>query len=410
MTRRVFPFRHNWREGLRETLAWKTDVFTARDDSEQRRSIRSTPRRELEYSILIPNDEYRRAFHALMTVQHGDTFFVPVWSDWQYIGAVSSGATSVSGIEIDGFDFDVAGYALLWESPFRWSLLDNLSISGDTVGWTTATDRDYVQSRIVPVRRALLEREATSPVHSLSMEEWRVTFRVEADEVSRKRVNETTPSQWDSVDIFETPSNEDNRQVSFARAVEPIDFETGIFIDDRHGLASRLSYDFQWLLGSRAEIAALLGWFRRRRGKAVPFWWETFARDVVIAADITGTDTTIDVTVPESFAYSTLWGATPPATRQAIAIRLKTGTVLYRRITAIASVDTTTDRFTLNTSFPYDIAVSEIERTGWLLHTRLESDSVELRWESDSIVRVGQKFRELIGLPVVFTPGGGEED
>lgn len=414
MTRRVFPFRHNWREGgLRETLSWQTEVFVARDDSEQRRSVRVTPRRELEYLVTIPSEEqepgFFRAFHTLMTVQHGDGFWLPIWSDWQWVGAVSSGATSVSGIEIDGFDFDTGGYALLWESPFRWSLLDNLSISGDTVGWTTATTQAYTQARIVPIRRALLEREASGPVYAVGFEEWRLTFRIEADEVSTNRFNEATPSQLDSVDIFETPSNEQSRQVSFSRAVEPIDFDTGIFIDDLHSLAARVAYDFQWTLGDRADVSALLGWFKRRRGKAVPFWWETFARDMFVAADITGTDTTIDVSVPENFAFSTLWGATPPATRQTIAIRLKTGTVLYRRITAIANVDATTDRLTLNTSFPYDIAVSEIDRVGWLLHARLESDNVEIRWESDSVVRVGQRFRELIGLPVYLTPGGGGE-
>lgn len=365
-----------------------------------------TPRRELEYLVTVPNEEqspgFFRAFHTLMTTQHGDQFWVPIWSDWQHVGAASSGATSVSGVTIDGYDFDVAGYALLWESPFRWSLLDNLSISGDTVGWTTATTRDYTQARIVPVRRALLDREASGPVYAVGFEEWRLTFRIEADEVSVNRFDDNAPDQWNDVDVFETPSNEDGRQVSFARAVEPIDFDTGIFIDDKHSLASRVAYDFQWTLGNRDDIAALLGWFQRRRGKAVPFWWETYARDLPVAANITSGATTIDVTVPESFAFSTLWGATPPATRQAIVIRLKTGVLYYRTISAIASVNATTDRLTINAALGANVNVSQIDRVGWLLHTRLESDSVEIRWESDGVVRIGQRFRELTGLPTTI--------
>ena len=54
---RILPVDHNWQSAFRETIEYKTDILESGNGKEQRRAVRFTPRRSLEYSARYVGQE-----------------------------------------------------------------------------------------------------------------------------------------------------------------------------------------------------------------------------------------------------------------------------------------------------------------------------------------------------------------
>lgn len=75
----VFPFNPNWSTAPEVTLSHKTDTFTARSGKEQRRALRSTPRRTIDFTSLAHKDDMV-AFTRLMASKQNADFIFPDWT------------------------------------------------------------------------------------------------------------------------------------------------------------------------------------------------------------------------------------------------------------------------------------------------------------------------------------------
>ncbi len=59
----------NWRQPVQVTVAFRTDIVTSRSGREQRRALRSTPRRTVAYTTTVGGDDRRRLVNLLAAQQ-----------------------------------------------------------------------------------------------------------------------------------------------------------------------------------------------------------------------------------------------------------------------------------------------------------------------------------------------------
>jgi len=75
-----FLFPPDWSDDVLEHLEWRTDVLTAHDETEQRRSLRTKARRSFEYTLHATADRAPELEGLLFTKQN-TRVAVPVWTD-----------------------------------------------------------------------------------------------------------------------------------------------------------------------------------------------------------------------------------------------------------------------------------------------------------------------------------------
>src|SRR6218665_3234173 len=49
----LFPFNPNWRESCKVSYEFKTDIATSRSNREQRRALRTTPRKKISFKVTL---------------------------------------------------------------------------------------------------------------------------------------------------------------------------------------------------------------------------------------------------------------------------------------------------------------------------------------------------------------------
>ena len=76
----LFDFAPNTRAYMREVFTWQTDILEAQDGTEQRRAMRSLPRRNFEYAITL-NGQEANDFESLTYGSNQFKYATPVWMD-----------------------------------------------------------------------------------------------------------------------------------------------------------------------------------------------------------------------------------------------------------------------------------------------------------------------------------------
>lgn len=173
--------------------------------------------------------------------------------------------------------------------------------------------------------------------------------------------------------------------VEFSRNVIEFDNETGKrdwF--DVSGKARR-SRPHNFICQGMDELDNFFAWLASRRGRANPFWLPTQQQDIEVLANITSSATQFLIkNAKHALAYK------QPG-RNHIFIKLKSGTIFYRRITALTELNSTTERITINSALGTTVAVGDIEIVCYLQLMRLTSDTVEVTYKTDECVtsRIG---------------------
>jgi len=110
--------------------------------------------------------------------------------------------------------------------------------------------------------------------------------------------------------------------------------------------------------------------------------------DLEIVQDIQPSDTSITVRSGLNARY----GVGMP-NRAAIRIETTNGQIYHRRITTMVETSSGTEQLVMDSSLGVLVPVSSIRRAMWMSLARLESDAVEIHYETDSIARIQATFR-----------------
>lgn len=372
-----------------ERYAYRTDVLTAEDGTEQRRILRVHPVGAFELGFVgRPGKDAQRARRMLEAGQGVDC-----WAPWwPYAGRLTAGASAGAGtVSAPTADIpfqDPSGLWLpvaLWSDPDTWELHEITNATGGVITLTDTLADDWPAGAfVVPVHRGWISPDVAPAWPGFDVLTGRVSIQLEVTgDVT------TGPDADPAVPVFTTiPTRPEAIPERLGRRVTTFDPGLGertSYIEDAAGTRVR---SFTYILNGRTAVKAMRDFLDARYGRAVPFRMPSWQRDMTLAADAAAIDTEILI---ETIGYADHLFS--PATSRLYLLSPNGQTALQLVVTD--AVDNEDGTETLTLSGAIGTAVTTAWRVMQLRYCRLDADEVEFRWRGTEIATVELPIREI---------------
>lgn len=385
----LWPFAINWDTSPLLRLEWLTQVQQSKDDSELVLQLRTGARRSLRFSTLVGTDAERVHYENMLIAGQGETYQLPWWPQQVWVTAaigIADVVIAVTNTESKNIE-PGAPVAIINELRAVIAMVDSVTANSvtlvDPVGaWPAGT-------KVVPVFDARINAQQplnyatdslmTADVEFTATDEW-IIEHIEADDYAGYPVL-TQQTEW---------SNDLTVEVS--RNIAVFDNQTGIVNYTDMSGRSRRTRSHRIIAEGAAELTTVFNWLAARAGRYKPFWLPTNQHDFSVLQNITSAAVTLTVA---NWQHTAAYGQ--PG-RAHVMIKLRNGTVFYRRITAVAVINANSERITINTALGVAVAAADIEMMCYLQFMRLSSDAVEVAYETDLAATVA------LGLTVKREP------
>lgn len=161
------------------------DVIRARNDDEQRISLRENPVERIEFTTTLPTAREVGHIKALIWEEQPSRWGVPMWMDAARLDVqLSSGASSIPAASVDtvGRRFDEATHVAIWKDQFTWDFLPATFEADGSITLTGTTSRTYEanQTYVIPCRIGRMRQTAQFDRTSPTIGDLTVTFILEA--------------------------------------------------------------------------------------------------------------------------------------------------------------------------------------------------------------------------------------
>jgi hypothetical protein len=388
----TFPFAHNWKSPIRETLAWLTDVQEARSGAERRRRVRAHPRRTLEYDVLLPDAEARNVFDALVFKFQNQTVLTPVWTDALRLNAPLFAGSSFLPLAVGPRDFEIGSRAIVWRNWQEWETVE-LSFIGESEIFFTPTNREWrAGDLIAPLRRATMEDAVRGSAATTALQRTPMRFSISPDDFSERRAVAPESQTYRDWPVWLRPNEfSETQSIETERRRELVDNESGLYFFGSPHTAPKPVRDFRWKLSRRAEIAEFLGFVHERAGKLAPFWTPTWERNFIPTSGLGAGDTVLSF---RAFGYARTYNLHPQ--RRHVALRTAGGEWFFRELVACADASDGVETVTLDAPLGVELPRAQIDRISFLLPHRMDADQVEIDWRSNAFVASNTRMRALI--------------
>ena len=368
---RVWPITPDWTAGVQETLAWLTDVLQANATaSTQHRGLRIAPRRRLSCELLAGGQERRVA--EMLLAGHGGAWLLPIWPDGQVLAGALAAGVDIVPCDTDGRDFVAGGQALLLDAVNAWEVVDVDTIAAGYLALAAPTLAAHgAGARLYPLRRATVQDDAQERLRSDDTGRRSISFDI-AEPCDWPEL--ASPPSYLGHPVLDVPPDEsDDPTASYARLVQRLDYDAALpLVHDLAGVALRAQQMLVKPFG-RAQHTWLRSLLYTLQGRRVPMWIPSFAADLLPAATLAGSSTSLSV----QWAGYTLFGLGKP-NRKDLRIELHDGTVYYRRVNAAVEAGST-ETLTLSASLSGSaIAAGAVRRISFMALSTLASDEVEI--------------------------------
>ncbi len=385
----AFGWLVDWSKPVTETLQWLTDILQSKTGHEQRRSLRLSPRIQFDAELLLYDAE-RQFFDLAMIGWGAKNFAMPIWPQQQWLKTTHT----------------MGGMIIYCDTTYRNFKANRLAI----LRGQTAFDNETVEIESVLSDRLLLKRPLQKSWAKGTCLSPAITVRLtgqpnllkRTDRMMRTAISLTATETLDhseqmpstlyrSYPVLEQAPNEKNDLThSYERLLSQLDNKTGLVLQKDHAQEAFGLYQYDWMTYGRQEQANLRALFYALRGSQKALWLPTFSDDLTLKSIIVASGQTLDV---QWCGYSRF--AQSQLGRQDIQIRLKNGTVLYRRITSSTELDSNTERLAIDQTFPVQILPTDIIRISFMSLCRLSNDSVVIEHlnDSDGIAKSSATFR-----------------
>lgn len=365
-----------YENNVKETLAFLTDIISSLDGKEQRIALRKQPRQifEVEYKL---TDNDRQRMQAVMMDWMDNQFGFPLYHEKVAVtSAISASATLYPITGGDDVDFRVGGLAVIITDANTFDVISILSITDTLITASDPSVNAYpAGTSIMPLRIARILRSIPGRRHTNNLEVFKVTFEV-AENDTGALVGSTTPGFWslyNSRVLFDDCNviSNDSMAEQFSRKIFRIDNKTGIVKQSSTWDLYKRTHQKGFVARNRSEIIQLRKVLLALRGRQKAFYIPTFIEDLEVKAQLTISTNTMDI---ERIDYERFIVSRRP--KKIFRITFTDDTSLVRVIQSVLSVDSTTERLTLDTTWPATQAVSTIKRVEFYELVRLDSDEI----------------------------------
>lgn len=364
-------------ENVRETLAFLTEIKTAVDGREQRLAKRKQPRQLFEITYVL-TDEDRQLMQSLLMDFSASVFGLPLWHEVQKTtAAVSAGALQYQVKDTAEVDYRVGGLALVITDNNVFDVITIASLTSTIITAEDASLNAYAAgTHIMPLRTARVVGSVSGNREPNKIERFRIRFEVADNETGALTGDTSAYSTFNSRVLLDDCNVIDGKMPeTYRRRVYRIDNQTGKVTQSTTWDRNKRSHEKGFVLRSRDEVISFRRLVLALRGRQTAFYIPTFIEDLSLDADLTSGLDTMDI---KRIGYERFVQSREP--KKTFRITFTDGTSLVREVQSAASVDTDTERLTLDTTWPANRTVAEVERIQWYELVRFDSDNIILEY------------------------------
>lgn len=369
---RIIAARPNWSNAVTVEFQFKTNVFTARDGTEQRESTRQTARVALTYSTILDRDVMRRHMGDLAEAQHLP-FAVP--SEWRRLTLTVATTGGETVISLDATPFWVAaGVALVVTDGSTAEMVTIASVGVGTVtlvspvvtAFGAGADVFHAYSARVPDTadfRAVTDRTRTA------------TVRLDVDPVSDPQpLMPATPVTFEGREVLLVKPNwRDEPQLTFSQDRETVDSGVGLIEVGTPRVDHTLTLQLGFTRITTDAAEALIATFLRMKGRRGSFWMPTWQQDIVPRVTAAAASSALEV---EGSDFHAAYSASQ--VYNVLMVRWPDDSYQVNRI---ASVDLDISLNTVLTmTDPWTADVGASAQVMWCPLWRFASDVLEVEW------------------------------
>ncbi|WP_408952097.1 hypothetical protein [Lysobacter sp. Hz 25] len=374
----AWAFTPDWSRGVLERLAWKTDILPSPTQVEQRRGLRSVPRRSFEATMIVDGRE-RVLLDLAVFGWGGRTWALPVWPDGQWLADEHALGIRVIACDPVHRDFRVGGLVQLrGKTAFEVEVAEVEAIGAASITLRHPTTRAWPRgTRLYPVRTARLAEPPK--VTRLSDQAASISARFDVVEACEWPAIVDAPMYRGHPVMVDRPDESETLSAGWQRALLTLDNEFGRpFVLDPADWAAVVQ-SHRWRVHGRVERASVRSWLYTLRGRQCALWRPTHADDLTLVANVAGTATALDVA---NVGLARFAGLRPG--RRDLRIELRGGEAFHRRITAAVALDDEIERLTIDAALGVDVRPHDIRRISFLVLSRGDSDEAEIEHHTDS--------------------------
>lgn len=397
------PIVPNWKNGIRDTYEFKTDVFVARDGSEQRRSQRVQPRRSISAAVLLDGERLRLFSDAVNRARDGKVEVADFSADAAVLTqTAASGATILHVDQVPAWLSNGVTCTLLTGRMSRKVTVD--FISGTQVVLTAAlTAAAGSGAQLLPMLPGSLDTSNRLSLHTTMVATGTVTLNIEPGTVVREAdplpftddpLTETTqvfgPAAifYGRYVLLRKPNYLQQPQMDFNLGIETVDYARGIVKTFTPVPIVSRTLTATYLAVSHAEAMALLDVFVRAKGRAGEIYVPTWGGDLPPIVSVSGTQ----IVVAGTDFHATYAG---DKAHKAILIRATDGTLVPREI---ASITTSSGNSVIACDVNVGLTASEIQQVSWMFSSRFAQDALTIEWLTNGKANLVLSFVTLVNL------------
>jgi len=395
----MWPLVPNWSSAVKESLAFKTEVLVSRDGTEQRRALRTTPRRSFSFSALADHDRMR-TLSAFLAGSPLATKMPEVTRGVRSTTALPSGGNSITVRSVP--EWLVPGAAVGLASRRRVREFEVDTVVGDVVQFTSAADLAMASGALLsPLVEGWMSDSVQASMRTGMIGTVDVDFDV-APATEAVDEGEIDYVNWyEGREIFMArPNWARPATAQFQHDVETVDYGRG-------RVARFLPVDFgtrvfqaAYLNRSADDVQYVRQFFARMKGQRGEFHLPSWEDDLPLKERAEVGTSTITIAGSEVFAAY----ADDPVHRT-ILITTKIGRYFPRSIESIA-LSGGDSVVTLSTPWAFDLDPQEVVTISWMPVCRFASDSLTIEWITDQVAQTTLGFKT---LPASADEGGASE-
>jgi hypothetical protein len=369
----------DWARGILERLEFRTDVLRSFNAREQRRKLRNGARRQIEFDVLVTERD-RKLLETHVAGWQARTWAVPLYWDARHPSAdLSLGVTSIP-VDTTNSELQAGRLAMLQADDGRSEVVEVTAVNPTSIDLADPTTSAWAASaRLYPATTATLEQAI--PINRFDGTTGYLRARFTAKEAANWAATPPATTYLGYPVFTQRPLVGNEITLGISRKTEEFDGGIGpTYLDDEGGLAL-FEQTHGWMATEEIDALALRGLFYYLAGRYGAVWMPTWTDDLTVAANIANGAATIDIV---NNGYNAFLAQQPG--RNHIAIYLRDGTVLYRKITASTQLSGALERLTVTPVAPSAIAAADVVRVSFMQLMRQAGDGTEIvHWTGQAV-------------------------
>lgn len=368
---RLVPITFAPEKKIREELAWLTDIHRAVSGKEQRIALRKNPRQLYDLGFLREDGVERQRLENLLFDWQARLFGLPIWTDVMYLTSdVSISDTTINVDDTSYADLRDGGLAIIWTSETEYEVLNIDTVSASSFTLSSATTKAFTAgTQVFPMRTAHIEAPPRIRRYPVGAANYRIRFLVTDNDANLADVS--AYSSFNSKVLLDDPNFvRETVAESYDREVRVFDGGTGLLSQISKWDVSRRGSAKRFRPQSRAALWQIRQLLHALRGRQVSFYLPTFAKEFTLDQPLVISSTAMDIA---NVGYTDFTDSRQP--RDVVRVVETDGTETIRSVSAAAELSEDVERLTVDSGWPDNIAIADVERIDIVEKVRFDTDT-----------------------------------